>query len=111
MHEPRPEHAATPPIAERQTSASGEMSHLIRNKSWSATSIGSPDTWSPTLRTCVELILASAFPMALRWGPDLIMIYNDAYAPILGHKHPGALGMPLRDVWPEIYAELGPLNA
>jgi PAS domain S-box-containing protein len=90
--------------------APGGMGRLIREKDWSATSIGSPETWPPTLKTCVELILASAFPMAIRWGPDLIMIYNDAYAPILGDKHPGGLGSPLRDVWPEIYGDLGPLN-
>src|SRR6185503_1490761 len=29
---------------------------------------------------------------------------------LLGDKHPSALGAPLREVWPEIYSELGPLN-
>jgi PAS fold len=48
--------------------------------------------------------------MSVRWGPDLIMIYNDAYAALLGDRHPRALGRPLREIWAEIYSELGPLN-
>ncbi|MGB6537649.1 MAG: HWE histidine kinase domain-containing protein [Xanthobacteraceae bacterium] len=55
-------------------------------------------------------MLASGFPMAVRWGPDLVMIYNDGYRPILGDKHPWALGMPFRQVWPEVQSELGPLH-
>ena len=48
--------------------------------------------------------------MAIRWGPQLLVFYNDAYAEILGDKHPAALGRPLAEVWSEIYEELGPLN-
>ena len=48
--------------------------------------------------------------MAIRWGPELVLIYNDAYRPILCDKHPEALGRPLREVWWEVYPELGPLN-
>jgi PAS domain S-box-containing protein len=58
----------------------------------------------------LSVILDSGFPMSVRWGPDLIVLYNDAYAPLLGDRHPRALGKPLRDVWPEIYAELGTLH-
>jgi signal transduction histidine kinase/CheY-like chemotaxis protein len=48
--------------------------------------------------------------MALRWGPRFVLIYNDAYRPILGDKHPAALGQPLREVWPEVYFELAPIH-
>ena len=48
--------------------------------------------------------------MAIRWGPELVLIYNDGYRPILRDKHPEALGRPLREVWWEVYPELGPLN-
>ena len=48
--------------------------------------------------------------MAIRWGPELVLIYNDAYRPILRNKHPEALGRSLGEVWWEIYPELGPLN-
>jgi PAS domain S-box-containing protein len=90
--------------------ATGKMARRVRGKDWSKTPLGRSDTWSPSLRLAVDLILSSGFPMAVRWGPDLIMIYNDAYVPILADKHPQALGLPLREVWPEIYDELGPLS-
>ena len=77
---------------------------------WSKTPLGPRDRWPSGLEWSVRMILASGFPMAVRWGPDLVMIYNDGYRQILGDKHPAALGRPLREVWPEIYGRLGPLN-
>jgi hypothetical protein len=42
--------------------------------------------------------------MVVWWGTDLIMLYNDAWQPILGEtKHPGGLGRPGRDSWPETW--------
>ena len=40
-------------------------------------------------------------PMALLWGADGIMIYNDAYAVIAGKRHPAMLGSKVREAWPE----------
>jgi PAS domain S-box-containing protein len=77
---------------------------------WAATPLGVRTSWPSSLKLVVDLMLASGFPMAVRWGPDLITLYNDAYAPLLGERHPSALGRPARDVWPEIWAELGPLS-
>src|SRR5579884_2196649 len=88
----------------------GEMARRIREKDWSQTPLGAAATWSQSLKFSVALILASGFPMAVRWGPELVQIYNDAYRSILRDKHPRALGRSLREVWPEIYSELGPLN-
>jgi two-component sensor histidine kinase len=48
--------------------------------------------------------------MAVRWGPDFVLIYNDGYRPILGEKHPQALGLPFREVWPEVQTELEGLH-
>src|SRR5262245_46675613 len=87
-----------------------DMRARVHDFDWDATSLGPRRTWSPSLVWSVDLILASGFPMSVRWGPDLIMIYNDAYAALLGDRHPRALARPLRDIWPEIYSELGPLN-
>jgi len=87
-----------------------DMRARVHDFDWDATPLGSRRTWSPSLAWCVDLILSSGFPMSVRWGPDLIVIYNDAYAGLLGDRHPRALGKPLREVWPEIYSELGPLN-
>jgi two-component sensor histidine kinase/PAS domain-containing protein len=82
------------------------MSALIRAKDWSKTPLGDPDRWPSSLTLVVNLLLASGFPMAVRWGPDFVMIYNDGYRPILGDKHPRALGLPFREVWPEVQTEL-----
>jgi two-component sensor histidine kinase/PAS domain-containing protein len=87
-----------------------KMSELIGAKDWSKTALGSADGWPPILTLVVNMMLASGFPMAVRWGPDFVMIYNDGYSPILGDKHPWALGLPFREVWPEVQAQLGPLH-
>ena len=86
------------------------MKARVQAHHWASTPLGRAEDWSPSLNWSVELILSSGFPMSIRWGPDLIMIYNDAYAALIGDRHPHALGKPLRDIWPEIYSELGPLN-
>jgi PAS domain S-box-containing protein len=93
-----------------ETAGAGEMAALVRALDWARTPLGTAETWSESLKLGVGMILASGFPMAIRWGPELVLIYNDAYAPILGNKHPEALGKPLSAVWSEIYEELGPLN-
>jgi PAS domain S-box-containing protein len=87
-----------------------EMARRVREFEWANTPLGPVENWSPALKWTVGLVLASGFSKALRWGPDLVLIYNDAYRPILGEKHPAALGKPLREAWSEIYGELGPLN-
>ena len=86
------------------------MKARVQAHDWASTPLGRAENWSQSLKWSVELTLSSGFPMSIRWGPDLIMIYNDAYAALLGDRHPHALGKPLRDIWPEIYSELGPLN-
>jgi PAS domain S-box-containing protein len=89
--------------------AAGEMSELVRSLDWSATPLGAQENWSPALRTVVRILLANRFPQLLWWGPEYISIYNDAYRPILGRKHPWALGRPVRDCWSEIWDILKPL--
>jgi len=89
---------------------SGEMAGRIRAFDWDAVGLGHPDTWSMALRTAVRICLSTRFPMLVLWGPELIKIYNDGYRPVLGaDKHPSALGRPVRDVWSEIWDEIGPL--
>ncbi|HTX36873.1 MAG TPA: ATP-binding protein [Bryobacteraceae bacterium] len=89
--------------------AAGEMSELVRSLDWSTTPLGASENWSPALRTTVRILLANRFPQLLWWGPEYISIYNDAYRPILGRKHPWALGKPVRDCWSEIWDILQPL--
>jgi signal transduction histidine kinase/DNA-binding response OmpR family regulator len=54
-------------------------------------------------------MLNSRYPIALYWGAELALLYNDAWSAIPGGKHPWALGRPGREVWPEIWGTIGPL--
>ncbi|HWG78865.1 MAG TPA: ATP-binding protein [Stellaceae bacterium] len=87
----------------------GEMGALMRRTDWSRTPIGPVETWSQSLRMMVSFLLANRFPLLLWWGPDYVSIYNDAYRPILGAKHPTSMGQPVRDCWSEIWHILKPL--
>ncbi|WP_214405621.1 SpoIIE family protein phosphatase [Pseudonocardia lacus] len=71
--------------------------------------LGPVAEWPPELRSTVDLLLGSAHPLAVCWGPDFALLYNDAYVPGAGHKHPDGFGAPIRAVWPEIWARIGPL--
>ncbi|WP_405434197.1 SpoIIE family protein phosphatase [Micromonospora sp. NBC_00617] len=70
---------------------------------WSATALGPREGWDPAVRAVVELILASPMPMALAYGDDLVLLYNDGYAELLGSKHPAALGRPAAEVYAEVW--------
>lgn len=85
-----------------------EMAARMRAFDWSATSLGPVDEWPASLRTATRICLTSRFPMIVWWGPELRFIYNDAYGPLLGSKHP-ALGKPGDQVWPEIWEIIGPM--
>ena len=53
-------------------------------------------------------MLASSFPKALVWGPEMITLHNDAFKPILGRK-PCAQGRPFPEIWSEAWHEIGPI--
>ncbi|WP_456586997.1 SpoIIE family protein phosphatase [Blastococcus sp. SYSU DS0973] len=87
------------------------LQRLVLEHDWGTTALGPQADWSPTLRTAVSTALNSRFPFLLMWGPELVMIYNDGYAPMLGARHPAALGRSARDVWSDIWAALEPMVA
>jgi len=86
-----------------------EMGTLIRSTDWASTPLKSPEQWSPALRMVVKFLLANRFPQLLWWGREFCCLYNDAYIPVLGTKHPWALGKPVKEVWSEIWHILKPL--
>jgi PAS domain-containing protein len=88
---------------------SAQVGELMRSHDWSTSALGPPDGWPPALRTIVDLLLQSRFPMFVAWGADLGFLYNDAYAEILGAKHPAALGRRFYDIWSEIWPDISPL--
>src|SRR5581483_4067202 len=85
-----------------------ELAALMRATDWSRTALGSPQTWPQSLRTIVRMLLTSRYQMWMGWGPQLHFFYNDAYRPTLGAKHPDALGRPTRELWAEIWGDIGP---
>src|SRR5438874_10403820 len=90
-------------------SAGGEMGALMRSLDWSRTVIGPVESWSPALRMMVKFLLANRFPLLLWWGRSFCQLYNDAYRPVLGTKHPQSMGQPASQCWAEIWHIIGPL--
>ncbi|MFD1148482.1 SpoIIE family protein phosphatase [Saccharothrix hoggarensis] len=85
----------------------GEMARRVVALDWSSTQVGPIEGWPAGLRTAVGICLSSRHPMVIWWGPDLVLLYNDAWVPILGPaKHP-ALGRPGESVWPEMWHIIG----
>jgi PAS domain S-box-containing protein len=87
----------------------GELGTRMRQHAWECTALGSARHWPQSLRTAASIVLNSRFPMFIAWGAERALIYNDAYAVILGSKHPDALGQPFERVWREIWTDIAPL--
>lgn len=85
------------------------VSLLMEKSDWLASPLGALEAWPQSLRSVTELMLSSKFPMFVTWGSDRTFLYNDAYAEILGAKHPGAWGKAMADVWHEIWSDVGPM--
>jgi PAS domain S-box-containing protein len=95
--------AEKPPI-------SPTTARLLNETDWSLTPLGPRESWPAGLTLAVGLVMASGFPMAVRWGPQFVTIYNDAFTPTLGARHPAVFGKPLTEQWPEVADELVPLH-
>lgn len=84
-------------VAQAWPAGNGEMAGLIRRRDWRPTVLGPIEAWPQSLRTTVDIVLASGLPMVALYGPDLLQIYNDRYRDLMGARHPGGLGQPTRD--------------
>lgn len=85
-----------------------EMGHRIRDFDWASHPLGPPHLWPPALQMALSLCLNSSFPTAIYWGPQLHVLYNDAWSVIPAERHPWALGRPAREVWSDIWSVVGP---
>src|SRR4051812_20660241 len=83
-----------------------QLSCLVGKRDWSRSSLGPAERWPPALRIVTDLVLAAPYPAALWWDRDLTLIYNDAFALVIGHRHPDALGRPARFAWPKQAADI-----
>ena len=104
--EPTP---TTRPVTAVWLTGGGEMGDHMRSLDWSRTPLGPVTEWPQSLRSAVSILLPSKAQIVLFWGPDLIALYNDAYRPVFGTKHPAALGQPARECWREVWDVLKPL--
>lgn len=86
----------------------GDMGALIADFDWSKTSLGPISTWPANLRLVLDVCLRSRFPMAIYWGPELLTLYNDAKAKVLGRLHPAALGRPASVALSAVWDQIGP---
>jgi len=87
----------------------GVMGPLMRDHDWSGSPLGHPEHWSSSLKTTVGLMLRAEAQIVLFWGAAFVALYNDAYAPTIGDKHPRAIGRPARENWTELWDDLEPL--
>ncbi len=89
-------------------SGGGDLGERIRRHDWESTPLGPIDGWPQALRLALSICLNSSFPTSIYWGPDLRLLYNDAWSPIPGERHPAALGRPAAEVWFDIWDVVGP---
>jgi PAS domain S-box-containing protein len=82
---------------------------LLSAVDWRNSPLGPAEAWSPALRATADLMTHSESSMFLVWGDQRIFLYNLAYLPVLGSKHPHALGRPMQESWAEVWPEVAPL--
>ena len=99
----------TAPKNFRLFAGGGEMGERIRSFDWRSSALGPPELWPYALTSTLNICLGARFPMAIYWGAEGFLLYNDAWRPILGNKHPDALGKSAYEVWPEIWEAINPL--
>src|SRR5690242_13648590 len=80
---------------------------LMTAVDWAATALGPRSRWDPAVAATVELVLASPMPMAFCFGDDFVLLYNDAYADLIGALHPAALGRPAAEAFGELWPSPG----
>lgn len=95
-------------LVEQIFAGNSEMAMLMRSHDWSLSALGAVETWPQSLKTAIRIVLGSRYPMFVWWGQQMSNFYNDAYIPVLGKRHPQALGQPASRVWAEVWDTVGP---
>ncbi|KAI4592781.1 hypothetical protein KJ359_010412 [Pestalotiopsis sp. 9143b] len=85
--------------------------HFVRQVDWEASSIGPMAGWPSELKQLVRLMMADTSPRILYWGPNYTIIYNEAYLPLVGAKHPAMQGRDAPNVFPEFWPRFDELIA
>jgi len=84
------------------------MGERIRAFDWANHPLGSPEHWPVELQAALGICLNSSFPTAIYWGPQLWLLYNDAWSAVPRDRHPEALGKSGKDLWTDIWDVVGP---
>jgi len=84
---------------------------LLDTIDWLNSPLGPLKDWHPALRAAIDLALPADAQIVIFWGPEFIALYNDAYSPTIGNKHPQAFGRPAIENWKELWSDLEPLLA
>lgn len=95
-------------LKDEKDGAQPDMAARVAAFDWAATPLGPRGDWPDSLRSVVDLMLAASVPMALYWGEDLRLVYNDAWASVLHERHPDALGRPAAEVWHDLWDLIRP---
>jgi signal transduction histidine kinase/CheY-like chemotaxis protein len=95
--------------AERVLSRGGVVGTDLLRVDWEESALGPLATWPKSLVSVLQTLLTSRFAMWLAWGDELTFFCNDAYrTDTLATKYPWALGRSAREVWHEIWDDIGP---
>jgi GAF domain-containing protein/anti-sigma regulatory factor (Ser/Thr protein kinase) len=103
----KPTGDAPDPVTEFPPSDMRTTADLAAGFAWGNTALGPRQLWDPSLEATVQLILGCPIAMALTYGDDYVLVYNDAYAQLLGRKHPNAFGCPAPEVFPDLWRNPG----
>ena len=84
------------------------MAQRFRELEWSRTPLGSVENWSALLKNLVGVMIAAGHPMFILWGEQRVLLYNDAFAALLGGAARDALGGTCSGQWQSLLANLMP---
>jgi len=70
----------------------GAAGDVLRAMDWSRNPLGPIAQWPLSLQAIVRAMQSTRQATCLFWGPELINIHNDGFIPLLGEKHPAAMG-------------------
>ncbi|MFW2830167.1 PAS domain-containing protein [Sphingomonas sp. ID0503] len=101
--------ASAPPQDFQATRTGAAFQDLIDGLSAESSPLGCASRWSAPLRNAVALMMPARAEIVMFWGPEFCALYNEAYAPTIGSKHPQAFGRPAQESWTELWDDLCPL--
>ena len=79
---------------------------LIAARDWTGSPLGPIEHWPSPLVAALNFMLATTVPTRLLWGPEHILLYNDAYAAVIGDRHPDALGGRGRETFARVWSRM-----